>query len=135
MQDAVQHPAYDPETRGGLFGIRTNSILGCSKKLRIAAEASLCSVVFCCRTAVIWSGPDETRTRDLRHARSNKQVLACPTASDNYAILQVFHGICRGCLSSAYAFVPARLQYGCSNLPAPKASFLGARCSSLASNW
>jgi hypothetical protein len=109
--------------------------LGCSKKLRIAAEASLCSVVLCCRTAVIWNGRDETRTRDLRRASATKHVLVSPTASDNYAILQVFYRICRGGLSIPYASVSARLQYGCSNLPASKASFLGAPCSSLASNW
>ena len=84
--------------------------LGRSKKLRIAAEVSLCSVVFCCRTAVNWNGRDETRTRDLRHASATKHVLVSPTASDKYAILQEFYRICRGGLSSAYAPVPAQLQ-------------------------
>ena len=42
----------------------------CSKKPRIAAKTSLRAVVLCCKTVGFRSGPDETRTRDLRHARA-----------------------------------------------------------------
>jgi hypothetical protein len=64
------------------------------------------------------SGPDETRTRDLRHASATKHVLACHGVSENYPILQVFYETGHSVLSIPYAPVPARLQYGCSNFPA-----------------
>src|SRR5215203_4554783 len=64
--------SYWRVTCGGLFGTCTNSILGCSKKPRIATETSLCDVGLYCKTVDFRSGPDETRTRDLRHARAEK---------------------------------------------------------------
>ncbi len=64
-----------------------------------------------------WGGPDETRTRDLRHPSATRPVLACPATSENYAILQVFYEVRFSSSSIPYASVPARLQYGCSNFP------------------
>jgi hypothetical protein len=43
---------------------------GCSKMPRIAVKVSSCAVGLCCKTSGFWSGPDEARTRDLRHARA-----------------------------------------------------------------
>jgi hypothetical protein len=60
------------------------------------------------------SGPEGTRTPDLRHASATRPVLACPVTSENYAVLQAFYEIRCSSLSIPYASVPARLQYGCS---------------------
>jgi len=45
---------------------------GCSTKPRSTVEVSSCAVGLCCKTWVFRSGPDETRTRDLRHARATR---------------------------------------------------------------
>ena len=55
------------------------------------------------------SGRCWARTSDLCRVKVVKRVLACPTMSENYAILQVFYETCRGGLSTVYALVPARL--------------------------
>ncbi len=64
------------------------------------------------------------RTSDLCRVKALKRVLARPTASGNYTILQVFYEICLVGLSAAYEPVPARLQYGCSNFPTPQSDSL-----------
>jgi hypothetical protein len=51
------------------------------------------------------------RTSDLCHAKSAGRVLPCPTASRNFAILQVFYETCGDSMSTVYAPVPAQLQY------------------------
>jgi hypothetical protein len=60
------------------------------------------------------------RTSDLCRVKALKRILVRPTASANYAILQVFYEIRCGNSSISYALVPARLQYGCSNFPVSK---------------
>jgi hypothetical protein len=46
---------------------------GCSKTPRIATETSLCAVGLCCKTVDFRSGPEGTRTPDLRHARAARR--------------------------------------------------------------
>ena len=66
---------------------------GCSKKPRIATETSLCAVGLCCKTVDFRSGPDETRTRDLRHARAERRFRSDSSTFGN-ALKQARFAIC-----------------------------------------
>jgi hypothetical protein len=83
--------------------------------------------------------PPRTRTWNLEIKSLRWSVLACTRPSANSVIFQGFCRLGSMGLSTAYAPVPAWLQYGCSNFPAPK-SMLKRYCSSAASstnnsNW
>ncbi len=53
---------------------------GCSKKPQPDSRGSFDAVRLSCKIALFRSGPDETRTRDLRHAKAAKQFLMRPNA-------------------------------------------------------
>jgi hypothetical protein len=66
---------------------------------------------FAYKIAVFSSGAEGIRTPDLRRAKADRLILACPTASGNFRILQVFCGCIGGLSSAAYQCVSLRLQY------------------------
>ncbi len=68
-----------------------------------------------------WAMP--YRTSDLCRVKAVKHIPACPDLSENYAVLQVFCDNRGSDVSTAYALVPVRLQYGRSNFPVSKSVF------------
>src|SRR5215203_882848 len=50
---------------------------------RIPLEHVIRSLHFTCKTEPFRSGPDETRTRDLRHARATRRYRSCSSAFRN----------------------------------------------------
>lgn len=79
-----------------------------------------CRIVFSSHGAALQSGRCWFRTNDLCRVKAVCCILPCPTVSENYAVLQVFYENSGGGVSTAYAPVSARLQYGCSNFPVSK---------------
>jgi hypothetical protein len=67
---------------------------------------------FYLQICVFLSGAEGSRTPDLRRAKAKKHVLAYPSVSSNFGVLQGFCTILDDSLSTTYRSVSARLQYG-----------------------
>ena len=61
----------------------------------------LCSR-FTCKTALCRSGAEGIRTPDLRRAKADRHILACPSTSGDYPYLRVICGTADNGLSAAY---------------------------------
>jgi hypothetical protein len=60
------------------------------------------------------SGAEGIRTPDLRRAKADQHIVARPSLSGDFDVLQAFCRIAGSSLSTAYKLVSAWLQYGCS---------------------
>jgi hypothetical protein len=72
------------------------------------------SLMFYLQTCTFLSGAEGIRTHALRRAKAHQLILARPSTSSDFDILQVLCSTDGDCLSAAYQLIPARLEYGCS---------------------